>query len=246
MFIHCELVVLILALTLDGQASAVYGGHEAVPHSRPYMVLLERHMQNGQTSYCGGFLLNEDFVMTAASCQAKSFTALLGVHNVRDSNGIQRISVEDTFPHKDYNATEFINDIMLLKLSSKAHFSNNVRPIALTGRGDGSLPKSCSVSGWGRNDRNSKYLSLKLREISVTLIDSQWCREKKLYCSMGEAGPGVGDSGGPLVCEDGKAYGVVSYTFNPAGGPSIYAYTKIPEDGNQLVYGTPCVCIFNI
>ncbi|XP_050933437.1 granzyme E isoform X12 [Lates calcarifer] len=239
MFIHCELVVLILALTLNGQASAVYGGHEAVAHSRPYMVLLEL---DGGKKHCGGFLLNEDFVMTAASCQAKSFTALLGVHNVRDSNGIQRISVEDTFPHKDYNATEFINDIMLLKLSSKAHFSNNVRPIALTGRGDGSLPKSCSVSGWGRNDRNSKYLSLKLREISVTLIDSQWCREKKLYCSMGEAGPGVGDSGGPLVCEDGKVYGVVSCTYNPAsGGPPIYAYTKIPEYRNQLDDGTQCL-----
>uniref|UniRef100_A0A3Q0TB97 Peptidase S1 domain-containing protein n=1 Tax=Amphilophus citrinellus TaxID=61819 RepID=A0A3Q0TB97_AMPCI len=47
----------------------IVGGHEAVPHSRPYMVLLERHMSNGQIKYCGGFLLNEDFVMTAAHCQ---------------------------------------------------------------------------------------------------------------------------------------------------------------------------------
>ncbi|XP_018522825.1 granzyme E isoform X13 [Lates calcarifer] len=236
MFIHCELVVLILALTLDGQASAVYGGHEAKAHSRPYMVLLERHMQNGETYYCGGFLLTEDFVMTAAHCQAKSYTALLGVHNVRNSNGIQRISVEDTFPHKDYSATELINDIMILKLSSKANFSNTVRPIALADRGDGSLPKSCSVSGWGRNDRNSKYMSLKLMEVSVTLTDK---KKKKIYCSEGEAGPGEGDAGGPLVCEDGKAYGVVSHTFNKAsGGPPIYAYTKIPEDGNQLDDGT--------
>uniref|UniRef100_A0A3Q0T320 Peptidase S1 domain-containing protein n=1 Tax=Amphilophus citrinellus TaxID=61819 RepID=A0A3Q0T320_AMPCI len=49
----------------------IVGGHEAVPHSRPYMVLLKRHMSNGQIKYCGGFLLNEDFVMTAAHCQAK-------------------------------------------------------------------------------------------------------------------------------------------------------------------------------
>ncbi|GLD50439.1 granzyme E-like protein, partial [Lates japonicus] len=130
------------------------------------MVLLEQHMEDGGKKHCGGFLLNEDFVMTAAHCQAKSYTALLGVHSVRNSNGIQRIYVEDTFPHKDYNTTEFLNDIMLLKLSSKANFNNNVRPIALASRGDGSLPKSCSVSGWGRNDRNSKYMSLKLMEVN--------------------------------------------------------------------------------
>ncbi|XP_050933452.1 granzyme B(G,H)-like isoform X2 [Lates calcarifer] len=117
MFFHCELVVLILALTLNGQVHTgeIYGGHEAKPHSRPYMVLLERHMQNGQTSYCGGFLLNKYFVMTAAHCQAKSYTALLGVHNACNCAGVQRIPVKAAFPHKDYNETEYTNDIMLLK-----------------------------------------------------------------------------------------------------------------------------------
>uniref|UniRef100_A0A4W6C5R8 trypsin n=1 Tax=Lates calcarifer TaxID=8187 RepID=A0A4W6C5R8_LATCA len=202
----------------------IYGGHEAVAHSRPYMVLLERHMQNGETYYCDGFLLTEDFVMTAAHCQAKSFTALLGVHNVHNSNGIQRISVEDTFPHKDYNAAELTNDIMLLKLSSKANFSNNVRPIALADRDDGSLPKSCSVSGWGRNNRSSKYMSLTLMEVNVTLIDNELN-----HCTL--CMHFQGDSGGPLVCEDGKAYGVVSssHKTNP-DGLYVYSYTKIPKN----------------
>uniref|UniRef100_A0A4W6C653 trypsin n=1 Tax=Lates calcarifer TaxID=8187 RepID=A0A4W6C653_LATCA len=212
----------------------IYGGHEAKPHSRPYMVLLERHMQNGQTYYCGGFLLNKDFVMTAAHCQAKSiqtnmsYTALLGVHNAHNCAGVQRIPVKAAFPHKDYNETEYTNDIMLLKLSSKAHFNNNVSRIALADQSNGSLPKSCSVSGWGRNDRNSKHMPLTLMEVNVTLIDNELCREKKVYCSEGEAGPGEGDSGGPLVCEDGKAYGVVGTSFQ--SNPEIYSYTKIPEN----------------
>uniref|UniRef100_A0A4W6DBM1 trypsin n=1 Tax=Lates calcarifer TaxID=8187 RepID=A0A4W6DBM1_LATCA len=230
-FIHCELVVLILALTLNGQVHTgqIFGGHEAVPHSRPYMVLLEQHTEDGGKSHCGGFLLNEDFVMTAAHCQAKSYTVFLGVHDMNKVTGIQRISVKDTFPQKDYNKMEHKHDIMLLKLSSKAHFNNNVRPIALAGRGDGSLPKSCSVSGWGRNDRNKKQMSLKLMEVNVTLIDKEFCTMDKLYCSEGQTGPGEGDSGGPLVCEDGKAYGVVSHTFNPKSGQPIHCYTKIPE-----------------
>ncbi|XP_045906642.1 granzyme E-like [Micropterus dolomieu] len=231
MFIHCKLVVLILVLTLDGQVHTgeIYGGHEAVPHSRPYMVLLVRHM-DGSKSYCGGFLLNEDFVMTAAHCKAKSYTALLGLHNFRESNNIQNISVEQTFPHKDFNATDFKNDIMLLKLNSKANFSKSVRPIVLAGQDDGSLPKSCIVSGWGSYDRNNKHMSLVLMEANVTLIDREQCAKEHSYCTEGETGPGEGDSGGPLVCEDGKAYGVVSSTLKPtSGGPFIHCFARIPD-----------------
>uniref|UniRef100_A0A4W6C327 Peptidase S1 domain-containing protein n=1 Tax=Lates calcarifer TaxID=8187 RepID=A0A4W6C327_LATCA len=50
----------------------IYGGHEAKAHSRPYMVLLERHTEDGGKKHCGGFLLNKDFVMTAAHCQGDS------------------------------------------------------------------------------------------------------------------------------------------------------------------------------
>uniref|UniRef100_A0A8C9Z0I7 trypsin n=2 Tax=Sander lucioperca TaxID=283035 RepID=A0A8C9Z0I7_SANLU len=232
MSIHCELLILILALTLDGQVHTgeIIGGKEAVPHSRPYMVLLERHMQDGKTIHCGGFLLNEDFVMTAAHCQASSYTVLLGVHNIHKSNGVQRISVEQAFPRKDYNETDFNNDIMLLKLSSKAKFSENVRPIALPGQDVGSLPKSCITSGWGKTDKNHNYMSVVLMEVNVTLIESKQCPTNNTYCSEGVTGPDKGDSGGPLVCEDGKAYGVVSHIFQPhSGGPEIKCFAKIPD-----------------
>ncbi|XP_070816901.1 granzyme B-like [Chaetodon trifascialis] len=231
MFIHCELVILMVALTLDGRVHTgeIIGGHEAVAHSRPYMLALELHQQNGKKGGCDGFLLNEDFVMTAAHCQAMSYTVSLGVHNIHNSNGVQRVSVQQAFPHKDYNATIFINDIMLLKLSSKAKFSHNVKPIALAGQTDGSLPKSCIVSGWGATGKNPKGSAV-LMEVNVTLVDNKQCAEEKFYCSEGQTGPGGGDSGGPLVCEDGKAYGVVSFSGNlKPNGPLIYAFTKIPE-----------------
>uniref|UniRef100_A0AAX7TS40 trypsin n=1 Tax=Astatotilapia calliptera TaxID=8154 RepID=A0AAX7TS40_ASTCA len=149
MFIHCNLATLIFVLTLDRHVYTILGGHEAVPHSRPYMVLLQRHMLDGQRAHCAGFLLNEDFVMTAAHCQAESYTALLGVHNVNSNSEIQRISAEQPFPHKNFNQTSLKNDVMLLKLSSKAKFSENVKPIPLASHDDGTLPKSCILSGWG-------------------------------------------------------------------------------------------------
>ncbi|XP_023265444.1 granzyme B(G,H)-like [Seriola lalandi dorsalis] len=232
MFFQWKLVILILALSLQGQARAgkISGGHEAVPHSRPYMVIVEQHMEDGKPKYCDGFLLNEDFVMTAAHCQAKSYTVHLGVHNFQDNKEVQRISVEKAFPHKDYDAVNHKNDMMLLKLKSKANLNKNVKPIALANKDDGSLPKSCIVSGWGRSD-SSKFMSVKLMEVNVTLIDNEMCVQNNLYCSDGAAGPEKGDSGGPLVCEDGKAFGVVSHKYHSAAdGLPINCYTKIPEN----------------
>ncbi|XP_051233209.1 granzyme B isoform X3 [Dicentrarchus labrax] len=200
MFIPCKLVILILALTLHGQVHTgeIIGGHKAVPHSRPYMVLLKRHMQDGKTLWCGGFLLNEDFVMTAAHCQASYYQVFLGIHKLDESNTVG-LSVDQAFPHKAYNSTSMENDIMLLKLSSKANFNKTVKPIALPGRGDGSLPKSCIVSGWGNADKNTQYMSHILMEVNVTLIVDEQCQRGNFYCSEGETGPAEGDSGGPLV-----------------------------------------------
>nr|XP_020459133.1 granzyme E-like [Monopterus albus]XP_020467958.1 granzyme E-like [Monopterus albus] len=226
MFINCKLVILILVISLDGQAhtAKIIGGHEAVPHSRTYMALLECHTSNGEKKYCGGFLLNEDFVITAAHCQAKSYV-LLGLHNFHNKAEVQGKYVERSFPHKDFNGT-CKNDIMLLKLSSKAHFNKNVRPIAL---GDHSgLPKACTVSGWGR-DNTSDLNSVVLMEVNVKLIDHKRCDEDNLYCSEGETGPAEGDSGGPLVCEDGKAYGVFAGFFKTKSDLKTYVYTKIPD-----------------
>ncbi|CAK6955238.1 granzyme E-like [Scomber scombrus] len=228
---QCKLVVLILVLTLDDQVHTgeIIGGNEAAPHSRPYMVLLERTLQDGTKRHCDGFLLNEDFVMTAAHCVAKSYKVFLGLHNYNEQNGIQLVLVEQAFPSKDYNETGYKSDIMLLKMSSKPHLSKTVEPIALAGQGDVSLPKSCIISGWGATDREEGSMSLILMETNVTLIDSTQCLKECSYCSKGNTGPGVGDSGGPLVCE-GKAYGVVSSTYTPSnGGPLIHHYAKIPD-----------------
>ncbi|XP_037625720.1 duodenase-1-like [Sebastes umbrosus] len=230
MFLHCELLILILVLTLHGQVHTgeIIGGQEAVPHSRPYMVLLEVRT-DGKLKHCGGFLLNEDFVMTAAHCGANhsSYKALLGVHDVHNRADIQTISVEKKYPHEDFIGVK--NDIMLLKLSSKANFSKDVKPIALADQGDDFLPTNCTVSGWGRSVQNSIYMTNVLMEVNVTLVDSEQCAQDNVYCSEGETGPRKGDSGGPLVCGDGKAYGLVCALNPDPDAPKKYIYTKIPD-----------------
>ncbi|KAM7012854.1 granzyme B(G,H)-like [Tautogolabrus adspersus] len=233
MHIHVRLAALMLVLTLDGRVHTgrIIGGREAKAHSRPYMVLVKLHDSG---IHCGGFLLNEDFVMTAAHCQARSYTVLLGVHNYYDQREVQSVSVVQSFPQKDYDPTDYRNDIMLLKLSSKVKYSKNVAPISLVHRNDVTLPKSCSVSGWGRCNENSQAMSVVLKEANVTLIHNEQCEKLNLYCSEGETGPAKGDSGGPLVCEDGKAYGVVSIGVKHLNDPQIVAFTKISDHDSWI------------
>ncbi|XP_071782128.1 granzyme B(G,H) [Centroberyx gerrardi] len=233
MHLQHTLVMLVLVLCLDGQVHTVeiIGGHEAVPHSRPYMVLLVRRFHS-TIRHCDGFLLNEDFVITAAHCQASSYEALLGVHNFH-KHGQQKISIEQEFPHKDFNKTgRMTNDIMLLKLSSKANVTDFVKPIGLAGPGDRILPQHCLVSGWGTSNSTTNKMTTNLMEVNVTLVDETICNRDHLYCSEGDTGPAPGDSGGPLVCGDGKAYGVVSFTYKPhppSNRKPIHGFTKITD-----------------
>ncbi|XP_003439726.2 granzyme B [Oreochromis niloticus] len=237
MFTHCNLAVLIVVLTLHDKVHTgeIIGGHEAVAHSRPYMVLLEMHRPGGQKAHCDGFLVSEHFVVTAAHCNATSYRVFLGLHNYNNQNEVQHVNVpgENAFPQKGYDEAEFKNDIMLLKLSTKAVLNKNVKPIPLADRDDRSLPKSCIVSGWGRTE-NSNHQSPKLLEVNVTLVENEMCVKKNKYCSKDKGGPGQGDSGGPLVCEDGKAYGVVSASKRNPDRSTIYSYTKIPDNRDWI------------
>ncbi|KAL0151343.1 hypothetical protein M9458_053337 [Cirrhinus mrigala] len=43
----------------------IVNGREVKPHSRPYMVSLQKNLKHA----CGGFLISDEFVMTAAHCR---------------------------------------------------------------------------------------------------------------------------------------------------------------------------------
>uniref|UniRef100_A0A4W5K4M8 Peptidase S1 domain-containing protein n=1 Tax=Hucho hucho TaxID=62062 RepID=A0A4W5K4M8_9TELE len=66
-------------------AGRIYEGKEAVPYSRPYMVLLDRATTNNlKCKNCAGFLVREDFVMTAAHCNGRS---VMSAYLVREYQG---------------------------------------------------------------------------------------------------------------------------------------------------------------
>ncbi|XP_065270213.1 mast cell protease 1A-like [Emys orbicularis] len=226
-----------LAPLLFPGAREIIGGQEAQSHSRPYMAYLTIRRKD-QSFHCGGFLVSENFVLTAAHCNGDKITVSLGAHNIKQrEQSQQKISVCRQIPHPKYNKTTYNNDIMLLQLEHKAELNEQVRLIRLPPAHRQVQPGTvCSVAGWGRTSALNKVLPDVLREMDLKVLDDEAClnnpggtnRKYNTGTMMCVGDPKEhkasfqGDSGGPLVC--GKtAQGIVS--CGPVNGspPRVYA-----------------------
>uniref|UniRef100_K7F7Z3 Peptidase S1 domain-containing protein n=1 Tax=Pelodiscus sinensis TaxID=13735 RepID=K7F7Z3_PELSI len=234
------LILLPVAFLLPPRTGAgeIVGGHEAKPHSRPYMAFL-RIQEGHNYKRCGGFLVTENFVLTAAHCRGDRISVTLGAHNIDKREPSQQvIPVSRQIPHPRYNKNTFNNDIMLLQLAKSAELNDVVDTIPLPEEDDTvELGSVCSVAGWGRTSPK-KNTSL-LHEVELKVMSDGTCQEYvqirhfyrpgMMMCVGNPAEKKAilqGDSGGPLVC-DGKAQGIVSYGSANGSTPSVF--TKLSK-----------------
>lgn len=230
------LLLLTVSLAPTTEAGEIIGGHEAKPHSRPYMAYLQYKNEDSRDTICGGFLIREDFVLTAAHCSGSKINVTLGAHNIKEREKTQQvIPVVKIIPHPAYNSKTISNDIMLLKLKSKAKRSSAVKPLNLPRRNVKVKPGDvCYVAGWGKLGPMGKY-SNTLQEVELTVQEDQECETylKNYFDKANEICAGDpkikrasfrGDSGGPLVCKK-VAAGIVSYGQNDGSTPR--AFTKV-------------------
>uniref|UniRef100_A0A8C3H8V9 Peptidase S1 domain-containing protein n=1 Tax=Chrysemys picta bellii TaxID=8478 RepID=A0A8C3H8V9_CHRPI len=218
------------------EISEIIGGHEAQPHSRSYMAYLDIRRGNN-SSFCGGFLVAENFVLTAAHCNGDIIAVRLGTHNLRNwEHNEQWIPVRRSIPHPQYNRVTINNDIMLLQLGRKAWLNGYVRRIPLPLPHQRMRPGTvCSVAGWGRTSADNKVTSGTLQEVDVVVMQDAACprdpggiyRNYKASMMMCGGDPEKGkssfqgDSGGPLVCQ-GRAQGIVSWGSKDGTPPAVY------------------------
>uniref|UniRef100_A0A8C5XJA4 Cathepsin G n=1 Tax=Microcebus murinus TaxID=30608 RepID=A0A8C5XJA4_MICMU len=223
------LLLLAFLLSPEAEAGEIIGGREARPHSRPYMAYLQIQSAR-RTSVCGGFLVREDFVLTAAHCWGSTIVAILGAHNVqRQERTQQRIPVLRAIPHPRYSHQTIHNDIMLLKLRNRIRRDQVVSPVALPQTQQRLRPGAlCTVAGWGLVSINRR--TNRLQEVQLRVQQDQQCRQLfQFYTGQSQICVGDprerktafrGDSGGPLVCNN-VAQGIVSYGKDSGTPPGL-------------------------
>ncbi|XP_040596614.1 granzyme F-like isoform X2 [Mesocricetus auratus] len=147
------LILLTFLLPSGAGAEEIIGGHEVKPHSRPYMAFIQFVRDDGKKGRCGGFLVRDNFVLTAAHCLGSSMKVTLGAHNIKAQEETQQIiPVAKAIPHPAYNPMDYTNDIMLLKLERKARRTKAVRPLKLprvNAQGDSGGPLVCDNRAYG-------------------------------------------------------------------------------------------------
>ncbi|XP_074491810.1 duodenase-1-like [Sebastes fasciatus] len=219
-------------LGLNADVSGIINGEIVEEGSMQYMASLQ---DNNKEHVCGGFLIREDVVVTAAHCNALRVTSVvLGTHDLKKKE-IRR-DIEQRYIHDKANGPNG-NDIMLLKLSQGAGPNDRVKTIPLpTSEMNTNSTETCSVAGWGYTITNGGVVD-DLRVMNVSIIELQDCEKQwrrahnlpaNIICAGGyntTKGFCQGDSGGPLVC-NGKAVGVVSFNrrrnCNYPDVPNVY------------------------
>jgi len=206
----------------------IKNGQAADIHDFPWMAVLEYKDADSTTpDYgCAGSLINQKYVLTAAHCLQKPdlFQVHLGVYHLRNetycfefdcTHPVFTVGVEKTIIHEEFinNDRSMANDIGLIRLSKKVHYTKFIRPICLPSTvqmNPANDLRWLSVAGWGTNGtihRTDIKQKVGVEHSNYTKCKSDYAafgrhlNESQQICAGGfnEAATCNGDSGAPLM-----------------------------------------------
>lgn len=217
----------------------IVGGNDANITDYPYQI--EILVDNDHT--CGGSILNNKFILTAAHCFLSINTSQVTVrvgssYSTKEGEVIQAANITS---HSGFNPSvnfNYENDVAIVELATNLTYSAGAAPTVLpsstTTFEDG---QASNATGWGLLT-DSGPLSERLQVVTIPLITTETCQAQTIYSTQvtskmfcaGEEGKSTctGDSGGPLV-SNGVQLGIVSWGGTCGGARTPAVYVKVSE-----------------
>lgn len=223
-----------LNIDLEGNhvTGRIVGGKYSNESEHLYQVSLQTF--RGQ-HFCGGAIINKNWVLTAAHCVrnvGRYLYVVTGTINLSRPGAVYRVSEVKKHPFYD---NSFLNDIALLRLEIPIKFNERTQPVILAKVNNLVHGDQLQLSGWGYShtfDGNSQNL----KSLTVHYLDRTSCIPnlpnisilgKSNFCFTSRAFEGAcyGDSGGPVVGLNGVLYGVLNW-----GIPCAQGYPDVCTD----------------
>lgn len=201
----------------------IINGWRAKVGQWPFMVSVQRFSKKRKKflHWCGGSILTDEFILTAAHCikpPMSAFRVLVGTVSLNTKQTKSNyFKVRKMIPHEkfmhDHKKGGYLNghDVALLKLKGRINMkkfgTKRAQQICLPGPKDVPIGKECAVMGWGltlADKRANRTLpNTHMETVNVKLIKLKTCAKKYPYfdansiicVDMNKRGSCSGDSG---------------------------------------------------